>query len=129
MYCVKLKSAMVDEETGVPSQGVGGNGIASEFGDLTGMTREQVDDFLRGLGAKVKDFLGNYVEYKFSDKSKVIIRTNSEVVRLPSPRYGSDGRRINRGLRLDKDGSVLLTRDEFGNQIPGTHITGEKVSN
>ena len=35
----------------MPSQGVGGNGIASEFGDLTGMTRQEVDDFLRGLGA------------------------------------------------------------------------------
>ncbi|MEG4074157.1 hypothetical protein QUA30_15825 [Microcoleus sp. Pol14C2] len=120
---------MVGEETCVPSQGVGENGIASEFGDLTGMTRQEVDDFLRGLGAKVKSSLGNYVEYKFSDRSKVIIRTNSEVVRLPAPRYGSDGRRINWGLRLGKDGSVLQTRDEFGNQIPDTHITGEKVSN
>jgi len=35
----KLEKAMVGEETCVPSQGVGGNGIASEFGDLTGMTR------------------------------------------------------------------------------------------
>jgi len=38
----------------VPSQGVGGNGIASEFGDLTGMTRQEVDDFLRGLGAEIR---------------------------------------------------------------------------
>ena len=112
----------------MPSQGVGGNGIASEFGDLSGMTRQEVDDFLRGLGAKVKSSLGNYVEYKFSDKSKVIIRTNSEVVRLPAPRYGSDGRRINWGLRLDRDGNLLRTKDEFGNLIPGTHNTGEKLN-
>ena len=84
----------------MPSQGVGGNGTASEFGDLTGMTRQEVDDFLRGLGGKAKSSSGNYVEYKFSDKSKVIIRTNSEVVRLPAAQYGSDGRRINRGLKL-----------------------------
>ncbi|MEG4213904.1 hypothetical protein QUA27_00515 [Microcoleus sp. Pol14C6] len=45
---------MVGEETCVPSPGVGGNGIASDFGDLIGMTRQEVDDFLRGLGAKVK---------------------------------------------------------------------------
>ncbi|MGL5058880.1 MAG: hypothetical protein ACRC62_02775 [Microcoleus sp.] len=109
------------------SQGVGGNGIASEFGDLSGMTRQEVDEFLRELGAKVKISLGNYTEYKFADKSKVIVRTNNEVVRLPAPRYGFDGRRINRGLRLDKDGSLLQTLDEFGEQIPGTHITGEKV--
>ena len=57
---------MVGEETCVSTQGVGGNGIASEFGDLTGMTRQEVDDFLRGLGAKVKSSSGNYVEYKFS---------------------------------------------------------------
>ncbi|NJS11476.1 MAG: hypothetical protein HC789_14435 [Microcoleus sp. CSU_2_2] len=45
---------MVGEEACVPSQGVGGNGIASEFGDLTGMTRQEVDEFLRGLVAKAK---------------------------------------------------------------------------
>jgi hypothetical protein len=118
---------MFGEEACVPSQGVGGNGIASEFGDLSGMTRQEVDEFLRGLGAKVKISSGNYAEYKFSDKSKVIVRTNGEVVRLPAPRYGADGKRINRGLRLDRDGSLLQTLDEFGNQIPGTHITGEKV--
>jgi hypothetical protein len=33
--------------------GVGGNGTASEFGDLTGLTRQEVDNFLRGLGADV----------------------------------------------------------------------------
>lgn len=125
----QLKPPMVGDETGLPSRQVGGNGTASEFGYLTGMTRQEVDDFLRGLGAKVKSSSGNYVEYKFSDKSKVIIRTNSEVVGIPAARYGSDGRRINSGLGLDKDGGPILTRDEFGNQIPGTHITGEKVSN
>lgn len=91
------------------------------------MTRQEADGFLRGLGAKAKNSAGNYIEYKFPDKSKVIVRTNGDVVRLPAPRYGVDGRRINRGLRLDKDGSLLQTLDEFGNQIPGTHITGEKV--
>jgi hypothetical protein len=47
----------------VPSQGVGGNGIASEFGDLTGMTRQEVDDFLRGLGAEIRTTRGGYVAY------------------------------------------------------------------
>jgi hypothetical protein len=112
----------------VPSQGVGGNGIASEFGDLTGMTRQEADDFLRGLGAKVKTTQGCYIEYSFADKSQVHIRPDGEVVRIPAPEYGRDGRRINKGLRLDKDGSLLQTRDRFGNPIPRTHNTEEKVS-
>ncbi|WP_333309880.1 hypothetical protein [Microcoleus sp. N9_A2] len=71
----------------------------------------------------------------------VILNTNLPIVREsifvlmvklyapPAPRYGSDGRRINKGLRLDKDGSLVKTRDEFGNPILGTHNTGEKVRN
>ena len=113
----------------MPSQGVGGNGIASEFGDLSGMTRQEVDDFLRGLGAEIRTTQRGYLEYEFADRSRVNIRPDGEVVRTPSPRYGSDGRRTNKGLRLDKDGSLLKTRDEFGNLIPGTHNTGEKVRN
>ena len=105
----------------MPSQGVGGNGIASEFGDLTGMTRQEVDDFLRGLGAEISTNLPIVRSFH--------IRPDSEVVRTPAPSYASDGRRTNKGLRLDKDGSLVKTRDEFGNQIPGTHNTGEKVSN
>jgi len=113
----------------VPSQGVGGNGIASEFGDLTGLTRQEVDDFLRMLGAEIRTTQRGYFEYEFADRSRVHIRTGGEVIRTPAPRYASDGRRTNKGLRLDKDGSLLQTRDEFGNLIPGTHNTGEKVRN
>ncbi|MGB3266622.1 MAG: hypothetical protein WBA89_21990 [Microcoleus sp.] len=120
---------MVGEETCVPSQGVGGNGIASEFGDLSGMTRQEVDDFLRGLGAEIRTTQRGYREYEFADRSRVHIRTDGEVVRTPAPKYGSDGRRINKGLRLDKDGSLVKTLDEFGNHISGTHNTGEKVRN
>ena len=113
----------------MPSQGVGGYGTASEFGDLTGMTRQEVDDFLRGLGAEIRTTKGGYLEYEFADRSRVHIRIDGEVIRTPAPRYGSDGRRINKGLRLDKDGSSIKTRDEFGNPILGTRNTGEKVRN
>lgn len=111
----------------MPSKGVGGNGTASEFGDLTGMTRQEVDLFLKELGAKVKITSGGYVEYKFRDRSKVIIRPSGEVVRTPAPIYGSDGSRVNRGLRLDKQGRVMETWDELGNPMPETHNTGERV--
>jgi hypothetical protein len=119
---------MVDEETCVPSQGVRENGIASQFGDLTGMTRQEVDDFWRGLGAEIKTTTDGYVAYKFFDKSTVMIRPNGEVIRTPAPKYASNGRNINKGLRLDRDGHLLQTRDELGNLIPGTHNTGEKLN-
>ncbi|MBR8832635.1 MAG: hypothetical protein DSM106950_00965 [Stigonema ocellatum SAG 48.90 = DSM 106950] len=112
----------------MPGSGVGGNGTASEFGDLTGLSRQEVDDFLQGLGANVKVTPGGYVEYKFPDRSKVAIRPNGEIIRTPAPKYTSDGIRINRGLRLDKYGRLLETRDKFGNLIPDTHTTGEKLS-
>lgn len=109
------------------SQGVGGNGTASELGDLTGMNRQEVDLFLKELGAKVKITSGGYVEYKFADRSKVTIRTDGEVVRTPAPIYASDGSRINWVLRLDKQGRLMATRDELGNPMLDTHHTGERV--
>lgn len=111
----------------LPDPGVGGNGTASEFGDLTGMSRLEVDQFLSGLDVTRKITQGGYIEYKFSDKSKVIIRPDGEVVRLPMPKYNREGRNMNRGLRLGKDGSLLPTRDAQGNLIMNTHNTGERV--
>jgi hypothetical protein len=73
----------------VPNPGVGGHGVASEFGDLTGLTRQAVSEFLCSLGASVKTTQGGYVEYKFTDRSKVIIRPDGEIVRIPAPRYVS----------------------------------------
>lgn len=113
----------------MPNPGVGGNGTASEFGDLTGMNRQEVHEFLCYLGAKVKGpTTEGFIEYKFPDRSKLTIRPNGEVTRTPAPIYSRDGSRINKGLRLDKDGSLLQTRDEFGNLILNTHNTGEKLN-
>ena len=67
------------------------------------------------------------MEYKFRDRSKVTIRPDGEVVRTPAPIYASDGSRINRGLRLDKQGRLMATRDELGNRMADTHNTGERV--
>ncbi|MCC5643979.1 hypothetical protein LC607_13685 [Nostoc sp. CHAB 5824] len=99
----------------VPEPGVGGNGTASKFGDMTGISQADADAFLRSLGATVKTTADGYTQYKFPDRSEVWIRPDGEVVRTPAPKYGSDGSRINRGLRLNKDGNLLRTRDEFGN--------------
>jgi hypothetical protein len=111
----------------LPVPGVGGNGFASEFGDLTGMSHQEVEQFLCGLNATKNISQGGYTEYKFPDRSKVIIRPDGEVVRLPMPRYNIDGKNINKGLRLGKDGSLLPTRDSQGNLIMNTHNTGEKL--
>ncbi len=109
--------------------GVGGNGIASEIQDLTGIEYQKVDDFLRSLNAKVtisKTKL--YTTYKFSDQSSITIRnSDGRVSRLPSPQYDINGQNINKGLRLDKDGTLLKTRDQFGNPIANTHDTGEYI--
>jgi hypothetical protein len=99
-----------------PSAGAGGNGTASEFGDLSGMSRAQADKFLRSRGAAVKTTAGGYTEYKFPDKSTVWIRPDGEVVRTPAPQYGPDGSRINKGARLDQNGNPTTS-----------HNTGEKL--
>jgi hypothetical protein len=118
----------VSENPIAPNFGVGGNGTASEFGDLTGFTRPQIHTFLTGLGATVKTNQGGYVEYKFVDKSKLFIRPSGEIVRLPSPKYEQEGRNMNKGLRSGKNGALLPTRDESGNLVSNTHSTGERVS-
>ena len=51
------------------------------------MTRQEVDNFLRGLGAEIKITRDGYVAYKFLDKSTVAIRPNGEVIRTPAPKY------------------------------------------
>lgn len=111
----------------IPEPGTGGNGTASEFGDLTGFTKIEVDVFLQQLGATVKITQGGYVEYKFPDRSKVTIRPDGEVIRIPAPKYGN-GRNINKGLRLGKDGTLLPTRNQSGNPVLNTHNTDEVLS-
>lgn len=112
-----------------PPTGVGGYGTTSEFGDLTSMTLTEVDVFLQSLGAKVTlSKSKQYLTYKFEDKSSLTIRySDGRVSRLPAPQYNAEGRNINKGLRLDKDGSLLQTRDSVGNLISNTHDTGEFV--
>ena len=109
--------------------GVGGNGTASEIGDLTGINYEEVNQFLCSLGAKVTTSkTGEYTTYKFPDQSSITIRnSDGRVSRIPSPKYNSDGRNINKGLRLGKDGRLLKTLDQFNNFIPNTHNTGEYI--
>ncbi len=101
-----------------PGPGQGNHGIASTFGSLRGMSRIEADGFLRALHADVRTTAGGYVRYQFSDTSKVWIRPNGDVVRLPQREYDPQGQRTNKGMRLDKDGALTAT-----------HTTGERVEN
>lgn len=110
--------------------GVGGNGTASELGDLTGLSRTDAEAFLMGLGAtKTMSASGEYITYSFPDKSRVYIRTaDGRVSRTPAPRYALDGRNLNKGLRLNQQGALLQTRDANGNPVSGTHNVDEFVN-
>ena len=99
-----------------PGPGQGQHGLASTFGSLHGMSRMEVDEFLRTLGAEVRITAGGYTRYRFPDSSEVWIRPNGEVVRLPQREYNRQGQRINKGARLDENGALT-----------STHTTGEKV--
>ena len=103
---------------------MGGYGITSDFGDLTGLSLETVDQFLRSFNPTIlRSQSGEYLTYKFPDLSSLTIRLrDGRVSRLPAPCYGSDGQNLHKGLRLGKDGSLLRTRDAQGNPIPRTHI-------
>lgn len=99
-----------------PGMGTGGNGTASDFGSLHGMSRADADAYLRSLGAEVKTTQGGYTHYRFPDKSEVAIRPDGEIIRIPKPQYGADGARINKGARLDEKGAPTQS-----------HNTGERV--
>jgi len=101
-----------------PGSGQGKHGLASTFGSLHGMSRMEVDEFLRALGAEARLTAGGYTRYKFPDSSEVWIRPNGEVVRLPQREYNRQGQRTNKGARLDANGALT-----------STHTTGEKVEN
>jgi hypothetical protein len=101
-----------------PGPGQGHHGIASTFGSLGGMSRADVDIFLRSLDAEVHTTAGGYTRYKFPDSSEVWIRPNGEVVRLPRREYGPQGQRINKGARLDENGALT-----------SVHTMGERVEN
>lgn len=44
---------------------------------------------------------GKYQYFKCDDKSEIILRPNGEVVRIPTPQYGPDGKKLNDGFRID----------------------------
>lgn len=80
------------------------------------MSRMEVDEFLRTLGAEVRITAGGYTRYKFPDSSEVWIRPTGEVVRLPRREYDRQGQRTYKGAWLDENGALTVT-----------HTTGEKV--
>lgn len=92
--------------------GAGGNGQASTVGNLTGMTRAEVDTALLARSATKHVTAGGYTHYRFSDGSQVYIRPDGRVGRVAAPQYDPvTGRRTNRGQRLDQDGCPTTNHD------------------
>jgi len=111
-----------------PGPGVGGNGIASEFGSVDGATGTDLENFLLGRGATKKP--GSvYDTYSFPDKSKVTVRhSDGRITRSPAPKYDSTGRNTTKGRRLDENGNLVQTKDSSGAQIPGAHDSNEYLA-
>ena len=77
-------------------------GTVSEFGSMDGWTLLEAEAFLLAH-ANLRRFhstLEGYREYVFQDASKLYIRPNGEVIRIPKPTYASDGRKI-KGYRYN----------------------------
>lgn len=96
----------------VPGPGAGGHGQASCVGNLTGMTRAEVDVALTAQGATKHVTGGGYTHYRFPDGSQVFIRPDGRVGRVAAPQYDQiTGKRTNRGQRLDQDGQPTTNHD------------------
>jgi len=96
----------------VPGAGGGEHGQASIVGNLTGMTRAEVDEVLIAQGATKHVTAGNYTHYRFPDGSQVYLRPDGRAGRVAAPIYDAiTGQRTNRGQRLDLDGRPTPAHD------------------
>jgi hypothetical protein len=95
-----------------PGVGAGGHGEASNIGNLTGMTRAEVDAAVMTRGAVKHVTAGGYTHYRFPDGSAVFIRPDGRVGRIAAPVYDPvTGQWTNRGQRLDQDGRPTSSHD------------------
>jgi hypothetical protein len=112
-YAIGHEDILVHSSSGkVPGAGAGGHGEASNIGNLTGMSRAEVDAALTARGATKHITAGDYTHYRFPDGSEVFIRPDGRVGRIAAPQYDPDtGQRTNRGQRLDQDGRPTSNHD------------------
>ncbi|WP_444893074.1 FG-GAP-like repeat-containing protein [Microbulbifer sp. TRSA001] len=104
------KKKKIKEQKLLPhSRGVGGNGAASELGNLGSRSASEVAEILRDAGFEGKSVAkSGYQRFRHSDGSEVWVNWKTgRVVRNAAPRYGADGARINRGQRLGPDGAEI----------------------
>jgi hypothetical protein len=100
----------------VPGKGSGSLGTASQIGDLSGLTRAEIDAFMNAMGATKKVTAGGYTHYYFPGGSQVFIRPNGQVGRVAAPVYDPvTGQQIKQNNRLDQNGN--LTTDHNAGEI------------
>lgn len=86
----------------IPEPLSGEHGVVSEFGSMDGWTVSEAEAFLT-THVQLRRFhttLEGYREYVFQDGSRLYIRPNGEIIRIPKPVYTADGRKI-KGLRYN----------------------------
>ncbi len=85
-----------------PEPRSGEYGTVSEFGSVDGWILLEVDAFLIAHPnlRRFHSTLEGYREYVFQDASKLYIRPNGEIIRIPKPMYASDGRKM-KGYRYN----------------------------
>jgi RHS repeat-associated protein len=91
------------------SRGVGGNGAASELGNLGSRSSKEVSEILKNAGFEGKSISkSGYQRFKHADGSEVWANWQTgRIVRNAAPKYGPNGARINKGQRLDSTGAEI----------------------
>ena len=100
-----------------PDPGPGGYGTASEFGSLDGWTLADVQAYL-AIHPKLRRFhktaRDGYLEYIFQDGSRLHIRPEGQVIRIPRPMYEADGR-LMRGFRINIYSGTIVRSGNWHN--------------
>ena len=97
----------------LPEPQHGDYGTVSEFGSLDGWLFEEADTFLT-KHAELRRFHITLDGYR--DASKVYIRPNGEIIRVPKPMYTTDGRKI-KGYRYNVYESNIV-RSQKWHELP-----------
>ncbi len=84
-----------------------GEGASAKVPNLNGKSRDEITQILTQYGFKSnnKPSPAGWETFKHEDKSKIDINWgDGRIIRTGKPIYGSDGRIINRGQRIDRNG-------------------------
>ena len=80
---------------------------AEKVKSLNSLSKSEVDKILKASGFELRSETPNWKTYKHADGSKIDISSEGRIVRTQAPKYGEDGRRINKGQRIDSKGQEI----------------------